>query len=252
MPSVTPVALLSRRPEPYLDFTEKRFDAFGGKENGADYAPGTRTDAEMRRLTTQARLIDPIQRVGFRSREASRLGCAYLMSAALRVTSPSLVADIVGPGGEVLGTDVSPVAVKTAEARTKSAGLKQDRIPARRSRCDGFRSARLMPWIWPLRSAIHPRPAHGAGKDRAACECPAASSSSTSWTGAAHESSPLVPSMNSYATGSARTIEGGRSKSKARHWTGTPLRGRRPSTPSPEARVCHCLGTSWPSTLFTW
>lgn len=88
-----------------------------------DYALG-HTDAEMRRLTTQARLIDPITRRFFEA-AGLKAGMRVLDVGSGAGDVAVLVADIVGPGGEVLGTDISAVAVKAAEARTKSAGLEQ-------------------------------------------------------------------------------------------------------------------------------
>jgi 2-polyprenyl-3-methyl-5-hydroxy-6-metoxy-1,4-benzoquinol methylase len=94
-----------------------------GRIMAQDYALG-HTDAEMRRLTTQARLIDPITRRFFEA-AGLKAGMRVLDVGSGAGDVAVLVADIVGPGGEVLGTDISAVAVKAAEARTKSAGLKQ-------------------------------------------------------------------------------------------------------------------------------
>ena len=85
-----------------------------------DYALG-HSDAEMRRLATQSRLIDPITR-------------RFLVSAGIipgmRVLDVGsgagdvalLLADMVGPNGTVIGSDPSLVAVRTSTARVADAG----------------------------------------------------------------------------------------------------------------------------------
>ena len=77
--------------------------------NVTDYALG-HTEAELRRLTTQARLIDPIT-----SRFLEATGIADGMnifdigSGAGDVAL--LCAELVGPAGEVVGTDQALAAV---------------------------------------------------------------------------------------------------------------------------------------------
>jgi len=89
--------------------------------NEADYALGY-AEAELRRLTTQARLIDPITR---RFLEAAGIGKGMRVldigSGAGDVAL--LCGELVGPTGEVLGTDLALAAVERAEQRTKSAGV---------------------------------------------------------------------------------------------------------------------------------
>jgi len=91
--------------------------------SAAEYALG-HTDAELRRLTTQARLIDPITR---------RFLLAAGITDGMRVLDigsgagdvAMLVADLVGPTGRVVGTDIARLAVDRARARVAAAGLDQ-------------------------------------------------------------------------------------------------------------------------------
>ena len=89
--------------------------------NETDYVLGY-TEAELRRLTTQARLIDPITR---RFLEAAGIGKGMRI---LDVGSGAgdvalLCGELVGPTGEVVGTDLALAAVERAEQRARSAGV---------------------------------------------------------------------------------------------------------------------------------
>jgi SAM-dependent methyltransferase len=80
------------------------------------------SEAELKRLTRQARLIDPITKRFFQS---AGLGDAMRV---LEVGSGAgdvaiLAARLVGPAGVVVGTDTSPAAIAVAENRVKAAGL---------------------------------------------------------------------------------------------------------------------------------
>jgi tRNA A58 N-methylase Trm61 len=80
------------------------------------------TDAELTRLSTQARLIDPITR---------RFLVAAGITEGMRVLDVGsgagdvamLIAGLVGPQGEVVGTDLSTIAIEAAEKRVQSAKL---------------------------------------------------------------------------------------------------------------------------------
>lgn len=87
----------------------------------ADYALGY-TQAELRRLTTQARLIDPITR---RYLEAAGIkpGMRVLDVGSGAGDVALLCAGLVGPAGEVVGTDLSLAAVELADQRLKSLGV---------------------------------------------------------------------------------------------------------------------------------
>ena len=85
------------------------------------YALG-HTDAELKRLTTQARLIDPITR---------RFLIAAGITQGMRVMDVGsgagdvamLLAALVGPKGEVVGTDTARAAIDAAERRVQAQGL---------------------------------------------------------------------------------------------------------------------------------
>ncbi len=87
--------------------------------NEADYALGY-AEAELRRLTTQAQLIDPITR---RFLEAAGIGKGMRVldigSGAGDVAF--LCREMVGTTGEVVGTDVSVSSVERATLRAKEA-----------------------------------------------------------------------------------------------------------------------------------
>ena len=88
--------------------------------NEADYALGY-AEAELRRLTTQARLVDPITR---RFLEAAGIGNGMRVldigSGAGDVAL--LCGELVGPTGGVVGTDLALAAVERAERRASSVG----------------------------------------------------------------------------------------------------------------------------------
>lgn len=87
--------------------------------NEAGYALGY-AEAELRRLTTQARLIDPITR-RFLEAAGIRKGMRDIGSGAGDVAL--LCGELVGPGGEVVGTDLALASVERAEERTRSAEI---------------------------------------------------------------------------------------------------------------------------------
>jgi len=80
------------------------------------------TDAELRRLTTQARLIDPITR---------RFLVSAGIVAGMRVLDVGsgagdvaiLLATMVGPEGEVIGSDPALAAIQLAERRIRAEGI---------------------------------------------------------------------------------------------------------------------------------
>lgn len=88
-----------------------------------DYALG-HTDDEMRRLANQAKLIDPITR-RFLEAAGLKAGMRVLDIGSGAGDVALLVAAIVGPGGRVVGTDISEVAVLAAGQRVEAAGLPQ-------------------------------------------------------------------------------------------------------------------------------
>jgi 2-polyprenyl-3-methyl-5-hydroxy-6-metoxy-1,4-benzoquinol methylase len=85
------------------------------------YALG-HAESELRRLATQARLIDPITR---RFLDAAGIGTGMRVldigSGAGDVAL--LCADLVGPAGEVVGTDLAQAAITVAEQRARDAGV---------------------------------------------------------------------------------------------------------------------------------
>src|SRR5437868_502552 len=88
--------------------------------NEAGYALGY-AEAELRRLTTQARLIDPITRRFF---EAAGIQQGMrVLDIGSGAGDALLCAELVGPGGEVVGTDLASAAVERAEQRTRNAGV---------------------------------------------------------------------------------------------------------------------------------
>lgn len=88
--------------------------------NDTDYALG-HAEAELRRLSTQARLIDPITR---RFLEAARItkGMRILDIGSGAGDVAFLCGELVGPTGEVVGTDLALAAVERAELRARNAG----------------------------------------------------------------------------------------------------------------------------------
>lgn len=86
------------------------------------YALG-HTDRELERLSTQARLIDPITRRFFREAGIGP-GMRVLEVGSGAGDVAILVADLVGDAGEVVGTDPAPAAIATAQARVKARSLR--------------------------------------------------------------------------------------------------------------------------------
>lgn len=80
------------------------------------------TDAELRRLTTQARVIDPITR-RFLTAAGIKEGMRVLDVGSGAGDVAILLADLVGATGEVVGTDTARVAIDAAEARIRTASL---------------------------------------------------------------------------------------------------------------------------------
>lgn len=78
--------------------------------------------AELRRLATQARLIDPISRRFFTSAGIVE-GMRVLDVGSGAGDVAILLADLVGPKGSVVGTDTALSAVSTAEYRVHAEGL---------------------------------------------------------------------------------------------------------------------------------
>jgi 2-polyprenyl-3-methyl-5-hydroxy-6-metoxy-1,4-benzoquinol methylase len=80
------------------------------------------SEAELKRLARQARLIDPITKRFFQSagvRDAMQV--LEVGSGAGDVAI--LAARLAGPAGAVVGTDTSPAAIAVAESRVKAAGI---------------------------------------------------------------------------------------------------------------------------------
>jgi ubiquinone/menaquinone biosynthesis C-methylase UbiE len=85
------------------------------------YALG-HSDAELKRLATQARLIDPITRRFLVSAGIGE-GMRVLDVGSGAGDVAMLVADLVGPKGEVVGTDPARTAIDAAERRVRTHGL---------------------------------------------------------------------------------------------------------------------------------
>jgi ubiquinone/menaquinone biosynthesis C-methylase UbiE len=81
------------------------------------YALG-HSDRELERLSTQAQLIDPITRAFFKEGGVAR-GMRVLDVGSGAGDVALLVADMVGPMGEVVGADRSSVALTKARARVR-------------------------------------------------------------------------------------------------------------------------------------
>lgn len=79
-------------------------------------------DTELKRLSTQARLIDPITR-RFLVSAGIREGMRVLDVGSGAGDVAMLIAGLVGPQGEVVGTDLSGIAIDAAEKRIRAAGL---------------------------------------------------------------------------------------------------------------------------------
>jgi protein-L-isoaspartate O-methyltransferase len=80
------------------------------------------TDAELERLATQARLIDPITRRFLVSAGITE-GMRVLDVGSGAGDVAILLADLVGPKGEIVGTDPGLTAVDAAEKRVKTSSL---------------------------------------------------------------------------------------------------------------------------------
>lgn len=80
------------------------------------------SEAELRRLTTQARLIDPITRRFLISAGVVE-GMRVLDIGSGAGDVAMLVAAMVGPKGEVVGTDTSMTAIQAAERRVQADGI---------------------------------------------------------------------------------------------------------------------------------
>jgi ubiquinone/menaquinone biosynthesis C-methylase UbiE len=80
------------------------------------------TDRELRRLATQAALVDPFTR-GYFQRAGLGRGMRALDVDSGGGDVAFLAAELVGPAGEVVGTDRSPTAVAAATARAKAQSL---------------------------------------------------------------------------------------------------------------------------------
>jgi ubiquinone/menaquinone biosynthesis C-methylase UbiE len=87
----------------------------------ATYTMG-RTAAETRRLVTQARLYDRSTRRLFEDAGLTR-GMKVLDVGSGAGAVALLAAELVGPGGSVVGVDSNPEVLETARARARAAGL---------------------------------------------------------------------------------------------------------------------------------
>jgi ubiquinone/menaquinone biosynthesis C-methylase UbiE len=80
------------------------------------------TEKELKRLATQARLIDPITR-RFLQDAGIVAGMRVLDVGSGAGDVSFLTAELVGPVGEVIGTDRSLTAIAAAEGRAKERSL---------------------------------------------------------------------------------------------------------------------------------
>jgi SAM-dependent methyltransferase len=80
------------------------------------------TEAELKRLATQARLIDPITRRFLVSAGITE-GMRVLDVGSGAGDVAILLADLVGPKGEIVGTDPASIAIDAAEKRIKTSSL---------------------------------------------------------------------------------------------------------------------------------
>jgi 2-polyprenyl-3-methyl-5-hydroxy-6-metoxy-1,4-benzoquinol methylase len=80
------------------------------------------SDAELKRLATQARLIDPITR-RFLVSAGIKEGMRILDVGSGAGDVAMLLAGLVGPKGEIVGTDPAPTAIEPAEKRVKASSL---------------------------------------------------------------------------------------------------------------------------------
>jgi SAM-dependent methyltransferase len=88
------------------------------EEHSPSYVLG-HSEQELERLTVQARLIDPITRRFFQAAGIAP-GMRVLDVGSGAGDTAFLTAELVGAGGEVVGTDRSAVAVRAATARAKN------------------------------------------------------------------------------------------------------------------------------------
>jgi tRNA A58 N-methylase Trm61 len=79
------------------------------------------TEYELERLARQARLVDPITRRFFVAAGIAD-GMRVLDVGSGAGHTAMLLADIVGPGGEVVGADLSELAIEAARRRAAAAG----------------------------------------------------------------------------------------------------------------------------------
>jgi 2-polyprenyl-3-methyl-5-hydroxy-6-metoxy-1,4-benzoquinol methylase len=86
-----------------------------------DYVLG-HSEAELKRLASQARLIDPITKRFFQS-AGIRNGMRILDVGSGAGDVAILLARLVGPDGTIVGTDPAPVAIAAAQHRVKAAGV---------------------------------------------------------------------------------------------------------------------------------
>jgi ubiquinone/menaquinone biosynthesis C-methylase UbiE len=79
------------------------------------------SDRELKRLRLQAQLVDPITRQFFHD-AGLEPGMRVLDVGSGGGDTALLAAELVGDDGEVLGVDISPVAVAAAQNRMKALG----------------------------------------------------------------------------------------------------------------------------------
>jgi protein-L-isoaspartate O-methyltransferase len=80
------------------------------------------TDAELKRLATQARLIDPITK-RFLVSAGIKKGMRILDVGSGAGDVAILLAGLVGRKGEIVGTDLALTAIEAAERRVKASSL---------------------------------------------------------------------------------------------------------------------------------
>lgn len=92
----------------------------GDRARAHEYELG-HSDRELKRLRLQAQLVDPLTRRFFEDAGLKR-GMRVLDVGSGGGDTALLAAQLVGSGGEVLGVDISPVAVAAAQNRMKALG----------------------------------------------------------------------------------------------------------------------------------
>ena len=80
------------------------------------------TNAELKRLATQARPIDPITR-RFLVSAGIKKGMRILDVGSGAGDVAILLAGLVGPKGEIVGTDLALTAIEATERRVKTSSL---------------------------------------------------------------------------------------------------------------------------------